>query len=235
MNQHEYVLGCQRYYAENGYEPGNPEDGEWHDCHYPVPKCLGGTKTIKLLKQHHAVQGVLQSEEYQHCCIRTWELAYLDGELLALARKWRSNLGRLAGKRSAALLTPEERSLKMRRAGQRRQETITGEDIRAFQEGRKRYLETLTPDDIRRNFDAAPEVKSERSRRSWETRRANYTEEQITAQASRNGALGRKAKLEKYTPEERSEHSRKAWETRRRNEALRRARSESNTDAPGGM
>ena len=44
-NQHTWVYGCYAYYLENGYEPGNPEDGEWHECHYPVPACLGGTET----------------------------------------------------------------------------------------------------------------------------------------------------------------------------------------------
>lgn len=90
MDQHEYVRGALAYYAENYYEPGNPEDGIWEDCHYPKPECLGGRTTIKLLKQHHAVQGVLQSEEYQHRCIWGWEVDYLSGELLDTARKWMS-------------------------------------------------------------------------------------------------------------------------------------------------
>jgi hypothetical protein len=68
MNQHEWVLGCQRYYAENYYEPGNFEDGVWEKCHYPVPKCLGGTETVYLLKDHHQVQGLLQSQEFNHRC-----------------------------------------------------------------------------------------------------------------------------------------------------------------------
>ena len=97
MDQHEWVLGCQRYYAENYYEPGNPEDGEWHDCHYPVPDCLGGTETVKLLEQHHAVQGVLQSEEYQHPCIFGWERQYLPEQLRSTYDKWKSELGRIGG------------------------------------------------------------------------------------------------------------------------------------------
>ena len=89
ITQHEFILGCQKYYAENYYEPGNPEDGEWHDAHYPVPECKGGTETVPLLKQHHAIQGVLQSEEEQHPCIHSWEKWYLTGELLKLYYKWK--------------------------------------------------------------------------------------------------------------------------------------------------
>ena len=64
ITQREYVEGCQQWYKEADLQPGNPEDGTWEQCHYPAPKCLGGTETILLLKEHHAVQGVLQSEEY---------------------------------------------------------------------------------------------------------------------------------------------------------------------------
>jgi hypothetical protein len=117
MDQHEYVLGCQRYYAENYYEPGNPEDGDWHDCHYPVPECLGGTKTVKLLKQHHAVQGVLQSEEHQHPCIYGWERKYLPEELQPVYDKWKSVIGKIGGNSSAEhrrnRLTPDEFTISM--------------------------------------------------------------------------------------------------------------------------
>ena len=89
LTQKEWVEGCYTYYAENGYEPGNPEDGDWEEAHYPMPRCLGGVDTVLLLKQHHAVQGVLQSEEYQHPCIWGWEANYLDGEMLALCKKWK--------------------------------------------------------------------------------------------------------------------------------------------------
>lgn len=107
MNQHEWVYGCYAYYLENGYEPGNPEDGTWEAAHWPVPKCLGGTKTILLLKEHHAVQGVLQSEEWQHPCIWGWELDYLTGDLLGLYHKWRSEVGRLGN-------VAQKKSLKFR-------------------------------------------------------------------------------------------------------------------------
>jgi hypothetical protein len=91
ITQREYVEGCQQWYKEADLQPGNPEDGEWHECHYPVPKCLGGTETILLLKEHHAVQGVLQSEEYQHPCIWGWERKYCKGVYGELYRKWKHN------------------------------------------------------------------------------------------------------------------------------------------------
>jgi hypothetical protein len=125
MNQHEWVYGCYAYYLENGYEPGNPEDGAWEAAHWPVPKCKGGTKTILLLKEHHAVQGVLQSEEWQHPCVWGWEQNYLTGELLALCRLWMGQRGfnsydaeersRRAQLRSDNQ-TPEKRSKTARRA-----------------------------------------------------------------------------------------------------------------------
>jgi hypothetical protein len=88
MNQHDYVSDCLALYTELNLEPGNPMHGEWHLCHYPKPKCLGGTETIFLLKKHHAHQGPLQSEEYNHPCIWGWEGEYLSGEILEVWKKW---------------------------------------------------------------------------------------------------------------------------------------------------
>jgi hypothetical protein len=89
-NQHTWVYGCYAYYLENQIEPGNPEDGVWEAAHWPVPKHKGGTKTILLLKEHHAVHGVLQSEEWQHPCIYGWEADYLDGWLYERCKYWHS-------------------------------------------------------------------------------------------------------------------------------------------------
>jgi hypothetical protein len=88
ITQREYVEGCQQWYREADLQPGNPEDGVWEQCHYPVPKCLGGTETVLLLKEHHAVQGVLQSEEFGHPCIYGWEKRYLDDEIALIWKKW---------------------------------------------------------------------------------------------------------------------------------------------------
>jgi hypothetical protein len=148
MNQHEWVAGCLAWYREADLVPGNPEDGVWEACHYPVPKCLGGMETVLLLKEHHAVQGVLQSEEYQRRCIRSWELAYLEGELLALARKWISKGGSAAVSAGWAGLTPEERSARARRSVSKGWAKMTPEERAARM---SRYTSTgwakLTPEE----------------------------------------------------------------------------------------
>jgi hypothetical protein len=79
-NQHEFVENCLKWYKECDLEPGNPEDGLWHKAHYPAPFCLGGEEWVWLLKEHHAIQGVLQSLEFDHCCVGGWEKKYLVGE-----------------------------------------------------------------------------------------------------------------------------------------------------------
>ena len=76
-NQQEFVESCINFYKEAGLNPGNPEHGIWHKAHFPEPKCLGGRQWIWLLKEHHAIQGVLQSLEYKHCCVCGWEKQYL--------------------------------------------------------------------------------------------------------------------------------------------------------------
>ena len=107
MNQHEWVYGCYAHYLENQVEPGNPEDGAWEAAHWPVPKCKGGRKTILLLKEHHAVHGVLQSEEWQHPCVFGWEKQYLTGETLEQWRKWMAKKGQLGAQTNLAN-TPTE-------------------------------------------------------------------------------------------------------------------------------
>ena len=107
MTHHTFVDGAIAYYAENYYEPGNPEDGRWHDCHYPLPKCMGGNNTIKLLQHHHAIHGLLQSEYYQRPCIYGWESKLLPNTYLTLYYKWmgikqRSSVISKYGKRGIA-------------------------------------------------------------------------------------------------------------------------------------
>jgi hypothetical protein len=126
--QREYVAGCLAWYLEVDLQQGNPEDGDWHDCHYPVPKSLGGTTTVKLLKQHHAVQGVLQSEEYQHPCVWWWEKQYLEGELLELFEKWRAKVCQLPRPGNWEHATPERRSsvlAAVKRAGEARKRPVS--------------------------------------------------------------------------------------------------------------
>jgi hypothetical protein len=67
MDQHTWVQQCTEYYEENGLTPGNPDDGEWEEAHYPNPKGVG-EETIWLLHDHHQPQGLWQSEECGRCC-----------------------------------------------------------------------------------------------------------------------------------------------------------------------
>lgn len=67
VDQHEFVAKCYADYAELGLEPGNPDDGEWQDAHYPKPN-PEGDKTILLLYSDHQQQGLYQSEESGRIC-----------------------------------------------------------------------------------------------------------------------------------------------------------------------
>ena len=99
ITQEEFVADCHLEYAILGLEPGNPEHGNWHKAHYPLPKCLGGSEWVWLLVEHHAVQGVLQSIEFQHPCVWTWERQYIVGRWSYLSEEyefWCSERGRLA-------------------------------------------------------------------------------------------------------------------------------------------
>jgi hypothetical protein len=89
ISQARFVTACQKYYARNGLEPGNPFHGEWHKAHYPLPECLNGDNWVWLLKHHHAIQGVIQSEEMQYRCIFGWELKLLPKYYLPYGEKWR--------------------------------------------------------------------------------------------------------------------------------------------------
>jgi hypothetical protein len=88
LSHHTYVENVLKYYRDNDIVQGDPNEGVWHQAHYPLPKCLGN-QTILLLREHHAVQGVLQSEELQLCCVWGWEKDYLTEDLLEKFHKWR--------------------------------------------------------------------------------------------------------------------------------------------------
>jgi len=169
-----------------------------------VPKCKGGEVTIKLLKHHHAIQGVLQSEEYQHPCIYGWEANYLGGEMLELCKKWKSEQGR----RRLATLTPEQRS----ETSRQRHARLTPE---------QRHIEGLN-----RWKNKNPEQRSEIALRGVETRRrrrdALTPEQRDEADTRRRAAIsaGMKksyadgtAPINTMTPEQRSERSRRARAT----------------------
>ena len=181
ITQREFVEGCLLYYRENYYEQGNPEDGVWQECHYPVPKCLGGTETILLLEQHHAIQGVLQSEEFQHPCIFSWEKKFLEGEFLSLYHKWmkiraKNNLNsrskeerREAKKKADETLGPQRRremALKgaaTMTAEQKRERALSSWEGKTQEERRARAMKQVNAQ--------TPEQRREKALKGWETRR----------------------------------------------------------------
>lgn len=130
ISQKVFITACSRYYLRNKLEPGNPLHGEWHQAHYPTPKCLGGESTVWLLKHHHALHGIIQSEEVGHCCVFTWERSLLPKRYQLLYDKWRSWLGSRAGYASAAAQNPEQMKLNRSRAGKARAARMSEEEKR---------------------------------------------------------------------------------------------------------
>jgi hypothetical protein len=120
LTQRQFVRDCYNSYKEQCLEPGNPLHGDWQKAHYPKPKSIGATRWVWLLRGHHAIQSVLQSEECGHPAVWSWERKYFVGEwayLLPLYEKWLSEKGRRAGKASVAGLSPEELKQRCLRAG----------------------------------------------------------------------------------------------------------------------
>ena len=101
-----FVQDCEMRYYSEGIEPGNPMHGVWEKAHHPVPKCAGGTETMWLLKEHHAIHNVIQSDCYDRCCVWSWEFNYLEGEMLERAKWWKAENGR----RNLAAQTHEQKS-----------------------------------------------------------------------------------------------------------------------------
>jgi hypothetical protein len=89
LSQKQFVSACNHYYERNRLEPGNPFYGNWEKAHYPVPNRLGGDKCVWLLKHHHAIHGVIQSEELGLCCVAWWEEDLLPSYYLPYYQKWR--------------------------------------------------------------------------------------------------------------------------------------------------
>jgi len=167
QTQQEWVEGCLNFYKENDLQQGNPEDGVWQECHFPVPKCLGGTEVVFLLEEHHAVQGVLQSEEFQHPCVWGWERKFLEGELLSLFEKWHRNRGRVTTPEQKAeaarewwgRLSPEERE-------ERKWRNFLTPEERAERNGWSR-LTTLEEKRRRNGWDKVTTPEEKRVRAGW--------------------------------------------------------------------
>ena len=96
----DFVVDCYLNYAAQGIEVGDPTY-EWEEAHHDLPACMGGIKTVTLMRKDHAIHGVLQSEAFQRPCIYGWEVSYLEGEILDLYRKWKREHCRRAGRQTA--------------------------------------------------------------------------------------------------------------------------------------
>lgn len=115
MNQYDFVDSCIIKYRWEIIPYGQV----WEEAHYPVPLCLGGTETIRLWACDHTLQGLLQSEEFDHPCLHGFaerkdrenlQKFYSDYE--HLLDKWLRQL-RL---RALQTLTPEQRSERNKKA-----------------------------------------------------------------------------------------------------------------------
>ncbi len=121
MKTQTFIDNCYREYAEQGMDPGNPETGVWELAHHPLPKCKKGSETVWLLKEHHALHNLLQSEEYNHPCVYGWEREYVSEEFTDLANKWISQQRSLAGKAG----NPEGKAVGGKAVGQLNRERST--------------------------------------------------------------------------------------------------------------
>jgi hypothetical protein len=104
MNQHSFVKERLTYYEEQGLVPGNPDDGDWQEAHYPEPRGVG-KEVVWMLYNDHQQQGLYQSEEYGRPCFFNADVkTFLDNnwcsnwfELYDLYDKWSGHNGRVTG------------------------------------------------------------------------------------------------------------------------------------------
>jgi len=127
MNQHDFVKGCLGFYQNEGL---TPEKG-WEEAHYPAPK-EKGEATVWMTHDHHQIQGLLQSKEYDQQCFFNGDAKrfltygpFVPGwfELWDIYDAYSGQNGRKSGKENVELsrgicrLTPEEKSEAGRRGG----------------------------------------------------------------------------------------------------------------------
>jgi hypothetical protein len=101
--QHEWVEQCLIKYRFESL----PEGEHWEDAHYPLPKCLGGTKIVSLWARDHAVHGFLQSEDLDQVCFHGFrhvsDRNYIEmyyPEYLNLCDRWQKESKSRAGRSS---------------------------------------------------------------------------------------------------------------------------------------
>ena len=184
--QEQFVRWCEDYYFDNRLEPGNPCHGDWESCHYPVPKCLGGSNIVFLLKEHHAIQGVLQSEECNYPCIWGWEKSYLDGEILPLWKKWMAIKAQPAIEAWKKIPT-EIKSEKGRKA----QSLISKESLRRGWEG---MMKTLTPEKRRQACEKANQTKLSKDPEFFSNHARRMTRELLAKNPLHFSDMGKKAR-----------------------------------------
>lgn len=223
------------WYDTNGITVGDPSVGRWEHAHI-VPRCVGGTETVLLLKEHHYIHDLYQSREYNRQCFfqgttRAW--LYGEGflcenwfELVELYEYYSSRHSAQNAADRWAKLTPEERSTEMS------QRTLTAWSAKTDEErvtqGRRlakaRWDNTTTEErsaEARRRSGATPEERSERGRRMAGARWADATDDDRAAQVAVLGAAS-KARWATLTPEERSaEMSRRRRLGQERKRAMR--------------
>ena len=212
LSQKEFVEGCYNWYREADLQPGNPEDGQWDEAHYPVPKCKDGTETILLLREHHAVQGVIQSEEYQWICIFNWERKYLSGEYLELFYKWKSEGPKLLW----ANKTEEEKIL----TAEKCRAKAIAQHAQMNKEEKILFAEKCRDGHARRTEEEKI-LKAERNRAGAVAQHARTTEEEkiLTAEKCRANAVAQHARMteeEKILKAERVGIKSRAYRARRK-------------------
>ena len=72
QTQQDFLTNVLDYYESENLKAGDP-DHVWEMAHYPTPRHMGGKQKVPLTKYHHALHGVIQSEETGTCCIFGWE------------------------------------------------------------------------------------------------------------------------------------------------------------------
>ncbi len=115
--QQQFIDAALAHYEAEGICPGDP-DFVWEGAHHPTPRHLGGRAKTPLTKHHHAIHGILQSEEVGKPSIFGWEGRvilngpFVDGwfELLDAYDFWMHELKREAAIKLHSKKLPDGRS-----------------------------------------------------------------------------------------------------------------------------
>lgn len=127
QTQQAFLTNVLDYYESEDIKAGNP-DHVWEMAHYPTPRHMGGKQKVPLTKYHHALQGVIQSEETGSASIFGWEGREIlngpivDGwfDLLDAYDYWMHELKREAAIKLHSVKLPDGRSAHAVRAARAR-------------------------------------------------------------------------------------------------------------------